>query len=62
MESNYCFWCGEKIGFRCVVIVIGGVKKRFHSNIFKDCSNEYNKWIVEQRLKGYIKEPGKEVI
>lgn len=39
-----CFWCGQPVGFHNGEMVIGGVTKKFHRGMLKDCFNEYLKW------------------
>ncbi len=51
-----CFWCGEPVGHTHVAIIIGGMEKKFHSSLMKDCANEYNKWRVSREVEPYLKE------
>ena len=49
-----CFWCGEPVGRQHATMEIGGVPKPFHTNLLKDCANEYNKWKTDQQLAPYM--------
>lgn len=41
-----CFWCGEKLGMlqHTGEHEVGGVQKKFHIGMFRDCRNEFMKW------------------
>ena len=49
-----CFWCGEEIGRFYVNYDVGGIKKKFHMGMVKDCLNEFNKWRVSQDTAPYV--------
>lgn len=51
---NNCFWCGEPVGRQYAEMEVGGVMKKFHTNLFKDCANEYNKWRISAEIEPYI--------
>jgi hypothetical protein len=43
--NDKCFWCGENISNnKFKELRIGGVPKKFHVEMFKDCRNEFQKF------------------
>lgn len=40
---HYCYWCTKRIEGHPVVIVIDGVKKKFHAGPLKDCISIYER-------------------
>ena len=49
-----CSWCGEPVGHIHVAIIVGGVEKKFHSSLIKDCANAYNKWRISGEVEPYV--------
>ena len=48
-----CFWCGETLGRKFGELRVGGVPKQFHVEMFKDCKNEYQKFLNSKDNYGF---------
>ena len=52
--NETCFWCGDIISHQYAEMEVDGVMRKFHTNLLKDCANDFNKWRISQQIAPYL--------